>query len=107
MTRRSDKETSYQNYSILRISHSDNIGAATSVTSFPSEVRQDATGCSPDSVYMRVRRVGRVGDYVDWEPVEAHRGPDPGDRTVGCLVLQRFTGFTGGACWGQLWLELL
>ena len=28
MTRRSDKETSYQNYSILRISHSDNIGTS-------------------------------------------------------------------------------
>ena len=98
MTRRSDKETSYQNYSILHISHSDNIGTATSVTSFPSEVRQDPTRCSPDSVYMRVRRLGLVGDYVDGEPVEAQRGSDPGDRTVGCLVLQRFAWFTGGAC---------
>ena len=77
MTRRSDKETSYQNYSILRISHSDNIGTSeqgrlgTSVTLFPSEVRQDAAGSSPDSVYVRVRRL--VGDYVDWKPIETQR----------------------------------
>ena len=78
---------------------------ATSLTLFPSKVREgQTTGSSPESVNMRVWRL--VGDDVDWEPIEAQGRSDPGDRTVG-RRLRRLAGLTGGARWGQLGLELL